>query len=329
MMNNSFKPLLKFLLIIGGALFLLAFQGSYLCADSYDEIDRYVLKAPAGVEQDIESLAAYLIKPCRDDREKARAIFRWITGRVSYDVSGYLKGEYGDLSASGVLQRRNAVCSGYANLFEDIAKKAGLDVVTIQGWGKGIGYGPGQPIQGATNHSWNAVKIEGYYYLVDCCWGAGYVNGQSFIRAFVPFYFLTSPKDFIYSHFPEDETWQLLENPVSKTEFEQLPFLKPGFFNAGLGLTSNVQAVIQTDNQLNLAFSAPDDALLLVNLLQNDRNLDESLVSLQKSSGMFKIHARFPGPGSYILRLFAKRKTDKGMYEWAADFKIEARAEQR
>jgi transglutaminase/protease-like cytokinesis protein 3 len=299
-----------------------------LRADGYDEIDRYALKTPAAAEQNIETLVAYLSKPCRDDREKARAIFRWVTSRVSYDVSGYLKGEYGDLSVSGVLRRRSAVCSGYANLLSELCKQAGLETVTIQGWGKGIGYGPGQSIQGATNHSWNAVKIEGYYYLVDCCWGAGYVNGQSFIRQFVPFYFLTSSKDLIYSHFPEDETWQLLENPVSKTEFEQLPFLKPGFFNAGLGLTSHMSAVVHTDSQLNLSFSAPDDALLLANLLQNDRSLDESLVSVQKSSGMFKIHARFPGPGSYILRLFAKRKADKGMYEWAAEFKIEARGSQ-
>ena len=307
----------------------IAISASGLRADGYDEIDRYALKTPAAAEQDIETLAAYLSKPCRDDREKARAIFRWVTSRVSYDVSGYLKGEYGDLSALGVLKSRSAVCSGYANLFEELAKQAGLEAVTIQGYGKGIGYGPGQPVQGSTNHSWNAVKIEGYYYLLDCTWGAGYINGQSFVREFVPFYFLTSPKDFIYSHFPEDETWQLLENPVSKIEFEQLPFLKPGFFNAGLGLTSNVLAVVHTDSQFNLSFSAPDDALLLANLLQNDRNLDESLVSVQKSSGMFKIHARFPGPGSYILRLFAKRKGEKGMYEWAADFKIEAQAEQR
>jgi len=299
-----------------------------LRADSFEEIDKHALKAPAAAEQDVETLASYLCKPCRDDKERARAIFRWVTSRVSYDVSGYLKGEYGDLSASGVLKSRSAVCSGYANLFQELSKQAGLEPVTIQGYGKGIGYSPGQSIQGPTNHSWNAVKIEDYYYLVDCCWGAGYINGQSFIQKFVPFYFLTSPKDFIYSHFPEDESWQLLENPVSKTEFEQLPFLKPGFFNAGLGLTSNISAVIQTDSQLNLAFSAPDDALLLANLLQNDRNLDENLVSVQKSSGMFKIHARFPGPGSYILRLFAKRKADKGMYEWAAEFKIEARGSQ-
>jgi len=300
-----------------------------LRADSFEEIDKHALKAPAAAEQDVETLASYLCKPCRDDKERARAIFRWVTSRVSYDVSGYLKGEYGDLSASGVLKSRSAVCSGYANLFQELSKQAGLEAVTIQGYGKGIGYSAGQSIQGPTNHSWNAVKIEGYYYLVDCCWGAGYINGQSFVRAYVPFYFLTSPKDFIYSHFPEEESWQLLENPVSKAEFEQLAFLKPGFFNAGLGLTSHMSAVIQTDSQLNLSFSAPDDALLLVNLLQNNRNLDVSLVSVQKASGMFKIQARFPGPGSYILRLFAKRKAEKGMYEWAADFKIEAQAEQR
>lgn len=50
MMNNSFKPLLKFLVIIGGAIILLVFQGSYLRADSFEEIDKHALKAPVAAE---------------------------------------------------------------------------------------------------------------------------------------------------------------------------------------------------------------------------------------------------------------------------------------
>jgi len=43
---------------------------------SYAAIDRHALEAPADAEESLEKLAAYLIQPAQDDRDKARAILR-------------------------------------------------------------------------------------------------------------------------------------------------------------------------------------------------------------------------------------------------------------
>ncbi|HPS92175.1 MAG TPA: hypothetical protein PKV33_08465, partial [Methanothrix sp.] len=49
---------------------------------SYEKIDLHALNAPTSAEATIGSLATYLIEPAKNDREKARAIFRWIAENI-------------------------------------------------------------------------------------------------------------------------------------------------------------------------------------------------------------------------------------------------------
>lgn len=50
------------------------------------------------------------------------------------------------------------------------------------------------------------------------------------------FYFLTEPSEFINSHFPDDQTWQLLTTPISIQEFEMRPLKTSAFYQLGLTL---------------------------------------------------------------------------------------------
>lgn len=43
-------------------------------------------------------------------------------------------------------------------------------------------------------------------------------------------YFLTDPREFIYEFFPLQEDWQLLKQPISLKDFEELPFVRSLFF---------------------------------------------------------------------------------------------------
>ena len=51
---------------------------------------------------------------------------------------------------------------------------ANIEVITITGYGKGNGYIPGKEMK--PNYSWNAVKLKGNYYLLDCTLAAGSVK---------------------------------------------------------------------------------------------------------------------------------------------------------
>lgn len=63
---------------------------------------------------------------------KTRAIFRWITSRIKYDVKGYMSGKPAECSAKAVLKSRCCVCEGYANLFFALAKEAKLEVTLLR-----------------------------------------------------------------------------------------------------------------------------------------------------------------------------------------------------
>ena len=61
------------------------------------------------------------------------------------------------------------------------------------------------------------------------------------------FYFLTDPEEFIFTHFPDEESWQLLARPVSKQEAQHMPCLSPDFFRYGLILHAPSKCAIQCD----------------------------------------------------------------------------------
>ncbi len=189
----------------------------------YKEIDSHALNASKKVEQSISALAEYLIQPAKTDEEKTRAIFRWMTDRIAYNAEDFLAGKpVGDCSAEAVLKTRKSVCEGYANLFEQLAKAAGLEVVKISGHCKGYGYSSGEEM--STNHTWNAIKIDGQWCIVDVTWGAGYVQKEKgFIKEFKDYWFLTPPEQFIFSHFPDDPAKQFLTPPIDADTYRGWP----------------------------------------------------------------------------------------------------------
>ena len=62
-------------------------------------------------------------------------------------------------------------------------------------------------------------------------------------------YFLTDPKEFIYEFYPLQSEWQLLKNPITLAEFEELPFVRSLFFRYQLSFPSdNMKSVMPTDS---------------------------------------------------------------------------------
>jgi len=214
-------------------------SGFYTMAQSVEEgqfarIDAHALSAPPSAEASIPALAKYLIQPAQNDTEKARAIYRWVTDRIDYDIQAYFHDNAQRMSAETLLSKRSSVCEGYATLFEVLSKEAGLEVVSISGYVKGYSHREGKSLS-APNHAWNAVKINGKWRLIDSTWGAGYVRDGGYKKVFSEIFFLASPEQLMFSHFPEKENWQFQSTPhLKKAEFEALPTLDESFFNLGI-----------------------------------------------------------------------------------------------
>lgn len=187
----------------------------------------HALQASAEVEKSIETLAAYLVKPAKNDREKARLIYRWVTDRIVFDEETDAAQLVRDQSAETTLRLRKATCAGYSNLFEGLAKQAGLDAVYIRGQCK-------SSTGKLTNHAWNAVKLENRWVLVDCTWGSGMHEGQKWAKRFREYYFDVSPEQLAVSHSPNDSQWLLLKTPITKEDFQRWPGVSYRLFERGV-----------------------------------------------------------------------------------------------
>ncbi|MBN2080399.1 MAG: hypothetical protein JW838_15620 [Spirochaetes bacterium] len=263
----------------------------------FRDVDARALNTPPRKGEPLDSLARRIAGEARDELEQVRAIWRWITAFISYDTG---KKNYG---ARATLRDLRGTCQGYAELFVELARRAGLRAVEVTGRGRGSGHLPGEPVR--ANHAWNAVRIDGKWHLLDATYGAGQVNEDRFIRGYREHFFLTPPGEFIHSHLPDLRRWQLRERKISKKEFSNLPFYRHGYFTHGLRQSGGSRtAVIECEGDLALAFEAPGEIAVTINL--------------RTPSGTTLVKKRFTGrEGIVEINLAIKEPGRYYLYGWA------------
>ena len=154
--------------------------------------------------------------------------------------------------------------------------------------------------------------------------GAGKVDEtHSYKKEFEPYFFLTKPEEFIYRHFPTDKRWQLIGKPLSRQEFQNLPFVSPAFFQCELVLPADQQVLLEVQNEITLEVSTPADVYCNAALEQNGKTLDAALL-IQRSGSVIQIRVMPPCSGNYYLNIFAKRGSSEGLLPHAVGFKIAA-----
>jgi hypothetical protein len=295
--------------------------------DRFAAADALADAAPAAAERSVAALAAYLAQAGADDLTRARVVYRWIAGHIAYDVAAFQAGSYGDVSPDGVLRSRSSVCEGYARLAEALGAAMGLQIQVVAGWSKGYGYTPGQRFDGPTNHAWNAVRVDGQWRLMDATWGAGFLDQQSrFVRRFQDHYFLTAPDAFVFDHLPQEPRWQLLERPISAAEYEDLVYLRPMFFLAGfrIGSPRNARLTAAGRTTVTLGVTTPVQMMARVVDAATDRPLEGEWTFVRVGASEARVDAVFPGPGDYVLRVFAKPLGAEGPLAWVLDYRVQA-----
>ncbi|KAI0817595.1 hypothetical protein GGR55DRAFT_621171 [Xylaria sp. FL0064] len=156
-------------------------------------------------------LANVLCAPFPSATDKARAIFTWCHHNIAYNVEEFFGKCVKGRDVNETIFLGKAVCQGYAEVYQAIAQRAGLQCVVVGGHGKGYGYTPltrGQvpPPRDPTGHAWNAVCIDnGQWKLIDACWGAGSVGDQKYHKGFNPKMFTLTNEQFGLSHFPSND----------------------------------------------------------------------------------------------------------------------------
>jgi hypothetical protein len=192
---------------------------------------------------DLYDLSLQLTGPLSSDAEKFRAIYTWVCTNIKNNYplfeenrrnlskfqdqpearEAWLK-SYSPRVFQTLVNDHSTICTGYAYLIRELASHAGIECEIIHGYGRSAGANVGG--EGIINHSWNAVKLDGSWFLCDPTWSSGGVDPRAGI--FIPdyandVYFLANPELFILNHYPSDSRWTLLENAPSLSQFLNAP----------------------------------------------------------------------------------------------------------
>lgn len=198
---------------------------------------------------DLKVLSDKLTKSLPDERDKFRAIYRWVCDNIENDYSLYTQNKrkreklndkpealkewnrkFTKRVTKKLLEDYSTVCTGYAYLIKELAYYADIDCKIIDGYGRtahsnigGLGY---------ANHSWNAVQLVNTWYLCDATWSSGEIDTQKglFIKKFNPGYFLADPELFVRNHYPLDTAWILMKKKPSLRTFLDGPLVYKNAF---------------------------------------------------------------------------------------------------
>ena len=246
---------------------------SYVHEEILEKLDKYKLqeivkKGPKRTKTKLNGLISYLRKSTDEmnEFEKAYIIFYWLHENIEYDIAkkqtknaAYIPN---DIYNSG-----KCICEGYSKLFQYIGQELGLKIVYING------YSPDEEYNDAyTSHAWNALEVNQMNYLIDATWGSGSSNNGKYKKDLNEFYFCTNPEYFIFTHFPEESKWQLLEKPIENEEFQKRVRFNEIFFKYFKGSTDLYNNIIITKNEykIRLYKRFPESMVLVTIMVKRD-----------------------------------------------------------
>ena len=177
-------------------------------------IDYRAMRFPMEITYSTTDLASYIEAHFTGNKERIRAAYRWVTYNITYDRDSMLSINWSKDSREKIaatLRRKKGVCDNFSSVYADILSKMNIPSFVVNGFAKGSGK--------EQAHSWNALQLEGEWFLCDPTWDAGFNTYSN--------YFLKSPDQFIATHWPFDPLWQLLAKPVTLKEFNN------GFISSG------------------------------------------------------------------------------------------------
>ena len=242
----------------------------------------------------ILSLIQKIQENSTNDLENAWLLFCWIGQYIRYDFN------CSNNSAECVFQNRTGSSHGFVNLYHECCSLLNIPCIQIKGYAK-----QSDQLKPSV-HVWNAIVLEQFTYLVDPTWGAG---GGDNVNELEDFYFLTSPEEFIYTHYSKD--YQLLDPKISKQEFLSLPIVKSNYYRLNLNLLSPKQILNQTnENIFKISIKTPAYVDLIASLQINNIEYPSHLHTLCQrdllQSEVVNCFFALPTNGLYDIIIFAK-----------------------
>jgi len=211
----------------------------------------------------IAKLTAKVTEGLSTENDKVLAIHEWVTHNIKWKNSKSY--ESSRKTVKKALLKRKGPAVSYVILFDEMCKFAKIESEIVRGNVTpefSANYNP--KAYEISNHAWNAVKINGNWFLIDVTFDAGYLEKKKYpVKKFIEknivipypggvkyFYFIKKKSKFIHkptqafylknkemmeTHFPLMPMWQLTQDTISSTIYRQKLWERKVHINSSSG----------------------------------------------------------------------------------------------
>ncbi len=292
--------------------------------------------------RNLPTLTQSLLAGEKDPFMRVKLIHDWIAETITYDVSMLTKSTVTGQDLATVLTTRRAVCSGYARLFETMARQAGFEVKTIEGHARGLG--STFAFDQRNSHAWNMVRIGDLWYLVDVTFDAGAFLNGTYQKRYRTDYLFPPPLQLRYSHFPENPAWQLFPTPLDRSGFLSRAMIQAAFFRYGLRIPASgsasgvsksamsasqavpdIPAIWKAAGMLTLEIEAPGGILVDGSVADTKgREIESSVLASQPAPSRWRLVFAMPAAATFTATVFAGRGAPATAASATAPAKLES-----
>ncbi len=319
----------------GGTLFTVKYQTPQDYSKAYSfrtgRVHSLVKKIPAEITKLRTTNPSQYVKKCcefikansTDDFERIKIAHDIVAVNIKYDAASFWSGNLPEQDYETVLKTGLAVCEGYSNTLERFLDVLGFKNQIVHGYARGVGTSLLDESELESNHAWNMVKISNEYYLIDCTWDSGYMNGKKSVQEYTTDYLFLKPEHFIYTHYPESKGEQLLSSPVSKKEFIELADFRPEFFDvAEFVELPKKQNECKSSVQFEYNLISDGSFSFVVTDCSTNKEIQNAVFNL-KTDNNIKTMIQFPKETNYKISIFYRPKNAK-RGSWCGEFYVKA-----
>lgn len=289
---------------------------------NYTTVDGFArtYKQPVRNPQDLGALAAAIKAKFSTEHERARAAYAWIAANITFDVDSYNKDrEQPIVDAFAILTTKKTSAAGYASLYQTLCKfLMDIECEIVPGYGRYYHEFAAGKKPMKFNHTWNAIKLEEKWYLVDACWGSGFADFDegTFTPKYDPFYFCTLPAAFQNDHYPENPQWQLSTQKIAPATFFNRPLLRHEYYELGMVGYEPLQGMLVRKKGAFVAFmfNSPLNVLTSV-AVRTDTETENDMGEPKANGDKYYYTYKTRRGGEYVIRVFVENK-------WVMTYKI-------
>jgi hypothetical protein len=288
--------------------------------NAFSETQKLVGKLGPMQDSSLKSIVNSITSRCNSEACIAYAIYLWTAQHIARDCR---HPEKQNNAASYVLRTREAGSEGFANLIAEMCKLVHIPCEVVDGLVKVDAEDIGHVDKDANLGFWNMITVSGKRYALDASLGAGECSGRHFQKEMTDGWFMTNRRLFSISHFTTDKNFQLLDEPIDRSEFIAAPIVKA---------VANIIALVPPPGTRGILRGRAEDTIRLSFNVMPAANVERIgsaaivvdggkpiPIPFAKGASVLTVAIPFPEEGRYPLRLLINNYP-------AFDFQVQASA---